>query len=497
MILTIRNLATNVSAATRAEQEWLRAFLSFEDSSRQFARTGGRVVHRAPTRVSLYAPEVNDCFPAGLTALVAREGKKQSFPVEFHDRRVKPDGVPEPGSIADDVEWLREDQVEAVKRCLVRTRGILHLPTGAGKTEVAVALAKVVPCEWLFLVGEADLMHQAARRFEKRTGEEAGLIGDGKFSIRRFTVATFQSLSAAVRPKKFGVPLKSTEKTREVETLLKRVQGIVVDEVHTLPANSFFNVAMMAENAYFRIGLSGTPLARGDRKSLYSIAATGEVIYRLRAEELAEKGHIVRPTIKMIPLSQVGLAATYDGAYTELVVRSNARNRVVAWLAKNAEKPMLVFVRIKRHGTILESMLRKEGLNAEFVWGETSTTMRDDAIRRLRWGDLDAIVCSTVFQTGTDIPELLTLINAAGGRSNIRAIQFVGRVMRTSEGKKSAVVYDISDRDGRLPDGSGSAARWIAKHAQERVKAYMKEGYSVEVEDDTIAALAPLLSKKR
>lgn len=476
MMVSLTNLAAHVVQETPDEHFFLKEFLQFEDEKTAFYKAGGKVRRGKPKKVSLYK---NGTFPAGLAAHVRKAAAERSMPFDWIDKRTPPSGCPKRLTDVDAslYEWLYPDQKEALRHCIRRTRGILKLPTGSGKTEIAVALARCVPCRWLFLAPEVDLMHNAARRFEKRTNEASGRIGEGIWKEERFTSATFQTLAAALKS-------KSSKTRAKAEALLGSVDGIIIDEVHTLPASSFYRVAMAAKNAYFRIGVSGTPLSRGDQKSLFAVAACGEIIHEVTPAELIKLGRISKPTIYMVEHAQAGMSKNYAGAYGSFVVESPTRNQVICAMAHRVPKPGLVFVNRLKHGRTIARQLRTEGLNVEFIWGDKNTAQRDDAIRRLRWGDLDLIVCSPVFQTGTDIPELEGLVIGCGGKSDIATIQRIGRgsrIVRDKDGKvvkDKFTVYDVLDRDARL-EGMESSVKWLARHARRRRDAYLNEGYEV------------------
>ena len=134
--------------------------------------------------------------------------------------------------------------------------------------------------------------------------------------------------------------------------------------------------------------------------------------------------------------------------------QSRARNRALVVAAERAAKPGLVFVREKKHGKILVEQIRKAGLNAEFVWGEKNTSQRDEAIRKLEDGELDVIVCSVVFQTGTDIPSLRSLVIGTGGK-----------VIREIVEKTGAKVNIEDDGTVKVASANGesirAAIKWI------------------------------------
>lgn len=469
MIIELGNVDSRVASSTPAELDWLCGLLSFRDESKAFVRRGGTVERVDPPEMTLLTEQRT--FPAGLTGKVTRDAAAHGLTVHVMDVRVRP-WAPDLGVSTD---WLRPYQREAAERALAKTRGILSLPTGSGKTEIAVAMAMLVPdARWLMVTPEKDLMHNAARRFELRTHEKAGRIGDGLWQPEEhFTAATFQTLAmelkaGSVRCKRF----------------LEGIAGVVFDEVHTLPADTSYAVAQQIP-AYWRIGMSGTPLARGDKKSLFSIAATGSIIMKIEPQFLIDNGWLSTPRIKMIEVRQGGApgAGTYRDAYTRLIVESSARNRYLSSIAMMAAKPGLLFVREKKHGFEMVKMLRARGLRCEFVWGDKSTPERDSAIKKLEWGDLDVIVCSKVFVTGTDIPSLRSIINGMAGKSEIETLQRLGRGMRVTADKSEFELWDVKD----VAEPMDGPNRWNHRHANERFRAYAEQGYEVLVVGDFIA----------
>lgn len=452
MKIAYRNVRSQVLEATPAELAWVNDFLTYEDRSLRYARANG------DSRVRLLNT-FDQSFPSGFVRSLRAAAVEPGFTFEVDDQRLPPCS-PDPTA---DIGWLRDYQREAVDKAIKAERGILWMPTGAGKTEVAAALAKTLRCRWLFVVPQADLIYQTAERFERRTGEKAGVVGDGEWTEARFTVATFQTLAAAVAGR------SSVEKQRAAAALLGAVEGLIVDECHTLPADSVLSVVSKTRNAFWRFGLSGTPLARGDRKSLLAIGALGGIIHRIKPEVLIEAGALSKPTIRVVPCVQASARPSWQGVYGELVVKSKQRNQTVVNMAVAAQKPAFVFVQHVKHGKILKLMLESAGLRADFVWGAHETWLRSKILDRLTSGKLDVVVCSSVFQQAIDVPSLRSVVNAAGGASVIQTIQRIGRGTRVTEDKTTFEVWDVADRGNR----------WLERHTRERVRAYEGEGYEV------------------
>lgn len=454
MRIEVQNVRSRIVEAAPHELAWANEYLTYDDARARYARGSGD----GATRL-LNAFDAS--FPSGFARSLVAAAREAGLAVVLDDARTRP-CEPDPAA---DLAWLRDYQREAVDRCLAAARGIVWIPTGGGKTEVAAGVAKALRCSWLFVVPQADLLYQTAERFTRRTGEEAGIVGDGEWREARFTVATFQTLAAAIGGR------SNIEKQRAAADLLGRVEGLLCDESHTLPADSVLSVVSKTRRAYWRFGLSGTPLARGDRRSLLAIGALGGIIHRIKPDVLIAAGALSRPTIRVVPVVQASSRPTWQGAHGDLVIRSKQRNATVVNICKAATAPGFVFVTHVKHGKVLTKLLTDAGLRVEFVWGAHSTDIRSRVIERLVTGKLDFVVCSSVFQQAIDVPQLRSVINAAGGASAIATIQRIGRGTRVTEDKKTFEAWDIIDRGNR----------WLERHTRERIRAYEGEGYQPQL----------------
>lgn len=422
------------------ERRWLEGILTYES----FGKGG---VLQEYSFVNRFKPE----FPSGLLHHVVTRAKADDVSVEVIDRRVRPVAPVDDA----DLGWLRDYQVDAINAVQKRTRGIIHSPTGSGKTEVLVGLTQRLPCKWLMLAHRGTLVANAAERYQLRTGARAGIVGKGQWDYGDggLVCATFQTLYKA---------LKKGDKN--AYALLEGAEGLIVDESHTLPAWSFLLVANAAKNAYWRVGLSGTPLDRTDHRSQHSIGSLGRIIYRIETSMLIERGYLSQPEIEMRTVEQESDQETYAAVYRNLVVKSVPRNKAVIEMAKNAPKPCMVFVQQIQHGRLLA-----KNLGCDFVDGKAPDAVRQRVLKGLQNGDKDMIVASNIFNEGVDVPDLRSVVIAAGGASTIQAIQRIGRGMRKTDDKDRFKVYDINDE----------GQRWLKRHSRARKKAYEREGHAV------------------
>ncbi len=461
MWVALTNRNARVTRATPEERDWLRGYLSFPDPD---AKWRGRTPEEAIRR--LYE-EVSATFPSGFVPAVVKAGAAEGHRVELVDLRE----VPAERDPSADTRWLRPYQLAAVERCVERGRGVLAHSTGSGKSEVMVALTRVLPCRWLVMAPNLALANNVADRFLLRNREhgvdlgEPGRVGEGRWSEGdRLTCATYQSVQRAVG-------------TARGDALLAGVGGLIAEECHGVPAVTFLE-ATRACDAYWRFGFSATPLARGDMKGALALGALGPVIHKVTAAELVASGDVSRARVRFSTVKHpMPDGFTYGEVYDELVVNSRARNAVLVEMARGAEKPAFLFVNRIEHGRALLTMLRAAGVRAEFAWGDHGAEQLGRYVAALVRGDLDVLVTSAVLKQGHDVPSLRTVVMGAGGKSVIDALQKLGRGSRVERDAAGRVVKD----EFALLDVYDADGSWLEEHSKARRRAYAQEGYEVVV----------------
>jgi superfamily II DNA or RNA helicase len=88
---------------------------------------------------------------------------------------------------------LRPDQERAVQAWMQNKRGVLVMPTGTGKTEVALHIMHRLGVATLVVAPVRDLMYQWQQRIQDRLRYDAGIIGDNTFNKRPISVTTYDS----------------------------------------------------------------------------------------------------------------------------------------------------------------------------------------------------------------------------------------------------------------------------------------------------------------
>jgi hypothetical protein len=98
------------------------------------------------------------------------------------------------------IEWptvrlppLRTEQQAALVAWRLTGRGVLAMPTGTGKTEVALTIMQRTAVSTLVVAPVRDLMYQWHRRILQGLGYDAGIIGDQVFRVAPVSVTTYDS----------------------------------------------------------------------------------------------------------------------------------------------------------------------------------------------------------------------------------------------------------------------------------------------------------------
>jgi len=133
-------------------------------------------------------------------------------------------------------------QAEAVEAWLsAGRRGVVVLPTGAGKSYVAVMAMAQTDRSTLIVAPTIDLMSQWMNLLAAQFGHEhVGGLGGGLHDVRAITVTTYDS--AYIHMPRLG----------------GRFALVIFDECHHLPGPSYAQAAECAI-APFRLGLTATP----------------------------------------------------------------------------------------------------------------------------------------------------------------------------------------------------------------------------------------------
>lgn len=342
-------------------------------------------------------------------------------------------------------------------------RGVVVLPTAAGKTYLAQMAMQSASCSTLITVPTLDLMHQwYAQLLVTFPDAEVGLLGGGSRDRTPILVATYDS--AAIH----------------AESLGNRYALLICDECHHLPSD-FNRVIAEYTIAPYRLGLTATP-DRSDGRHADLDTLLGTIVYRRTAEELAGQAlahhEIVQIRVKLSQQERQQydrLIATRDSflrqsnlwlgtlqgwqRFVQASAQSKAGRR--AMLAHREARSIALGTAGKLR--VLADLLAQHypeqtliftndnatvyRISQEFlipaITHQTPVKERHEILKKFREGDYKTLVASHVLNEGVDVPEASVAILLSGTGSAREYIQRLGRVLRKGSANKFALLYEV------------------------------------------------------
>ena len=255
------------------------------------------------------------------------------------------------------------------------------------------------------------------------------------------------------------------DKFRKIKEMLLNTSVHIMDECHLAACDTVQTIAknIKAEYVY---GMSASPW-RDDGADMLIEAFLGKKIVDISAQTLIKQGYLVQPNIRFLaPKPYHFKTGKYPNVYSRYIVENEQRNSMVLRAATSMVEqgfvPLVLFHTIK-HGDILFDLLKKT-VPTGLLSGKDSAKQRDKIKNELESGRIKCLVASKIFDIGIDLPILSGLVIAGAGKSSVRALQRIGRVIRPYQGKEMSAIIDFADQ-----------APHLMQHAEIRREIYESE----------------------
>ncbi len=359
---------------------------------------------------------------------------------------------------------LRPYQEDALNAWLsAGKRGVIVLPTGSGKTFIALKAIEQLNVPTLIVVPTIDLIDQWRKHLSEQFHVEVGALGGGEEQIEALTVSTYDS--ATIRAEQLG----------------NMFLLLVFDEVHHLPAPTYSQIAELYI-APFRMGLTAT-YEREDEAHEDLPRLMGGKVYEVDVDTLAGE-HLSAYTyekvwINLTPqekeqyeseyaaftnyLRSRGLTLKSPREFQRFIMRTGrdpearkallARNRAlkivlnseakIEALAKHlsADKDAKALI-FTRYNELVYTISRRFLIPA--ITYKTQKEERREILDKFRRGVYRAIVTSQVLDEGIDVPDASAAYILGGTGSSREYIQRLGRILRKKEDKKAKLTEFVA-----------------------------------------------------
>jgi superfamily II DNA or RNA helicase len=343
-------------------------------------------------------------------------------------------------------------------------RGVVVLPTGTGKTFLAVLAIQRAARPTLVVTPTIDLLNQWYAELTLAFDVPVGLLGGGYYDLQPLTVTTYDS--AHIYVDRWG----------------SRYGLLVFDECHHLPGPTYL-LAAVGSLAPFRLGLTATP-ERADGQEVLLPDLVGPTVYRREIRQLAgdflAEYHTERLYVELTPeeqqrhdrareqyrrfVEEQGIAMGGAHGWQRFIQAScrSAEGRA-AFLAYREQRRIALAAPAKLH--LLEQLLARHAGDRVLVFTYDNATVyqiarrflvpaithqtkakeRQRILQRFHAGEYPVVVTSQVLNEGVDVPAASVGIILSGTGSVREHVQRLGRLLR-KHGDKQALLYEVVTR---------------------------------------------------
>jgi superfamily II DNA or RNA helicase len=404
---------------------WLKGELTLSNPAFERAAKYGYNTHNIPEKIHLF--EIRNghlIIPRGMGKRLITYLQKHRIEYEFLDNRLLHKEIDYQSKIK-----LRDYQETAVNKMLEGTQGFLKSPCGSGKTIMMIEMMTRIKQPTLFIVHQKELMEQiitTAVNLTDITKEEIGIIGSGKRTVgERMTVATIQTLNRI-----------------DINEIRDKFGAIFIDEAHHLAAKSFYEVISQFRGCY-RLAVSATP-ERADGLTQMVYACTGSIAHEIKQDHVPT----IIPSLKIVK-TNFRCASNEHSDVVKKLIADKERNELIIETIKSDVEGNYILVLSDRveHLNKLKALITKDlpTLRIEMLTGSIPKGKRKEIMERAKNKEIDILLATQLAREGLDIPHLNRLFLTYPKKSAASVQQEVGRIMRPSDGKESAVVYDFYD----------------------------------------------------
>lgn len=448
--ITVQNNVCNLIADENIIKD-VREYLSVENSNYFFMRKHNPY---APKR--FYFCTEKGRFATGFLHFIVNLLQKSGIQVNIIDQRNNL--VPFDTEFSDDV-WhykLRDYQSEAVqsfnqtKNGLYWPRGVFDGAVNTGKMPILKSLLVNIPAERNLILIHKQELKQQLYDFLSPTFKVGFIHGKHNDTKSEVVIGMYKTVYSRLQDS-------------SITKYLKSVQTLLVDECHVAQSPEFSKLIMKID-AGQRMFLSGTPYTTKDNvKKMKLLGLAGETVMKRTTEQNVKEGVSNPVKVRFFKVNHKGYLDYPDSYKNGVVLNEEKANKIEQYVTQNADKQILIAVKLKEHGFYLFEKLKKI-CNCRLVFGDSFG--REGLLSDFKKGSFQVAI-TTVWNEGINAP-IDTLIYARGESDYTNLEQYIGRILRT-EGKTQT---------GEIIDFFDNRCKYLEEHSKNRLKHY--EGIKVQ-----------------
>lgn len=356
-------------------------------------------------------------------------------------------------------------------------RGLLYLPTGAGKTRVTVEAVLTMMKDGLlsspvlWIAQSQELCEQAIQSF----AEVWRWMGDERpLDVSRFWSG--YEVDQSDEELQIVVAIDKTLDSRLPESSydwLRDAGMVVIDEAHAAGDSPTYTRVLRqlgltsAQTDRPLLGLTATPFKgrNADVNRLFAARFGDNLLKSLPDEDpigelrrrgvLSEVDHHVLGGVEIVPDAEARRMREVSKSMLDAIGQDLDRTQtVVDDIAEQVRAhrgdegfPVLVFAASVASAHTIAALLGTEGVRASAVDGKMRTQQRRAVVQRFKDGEIDVLVNCDLLTQGFDAPKVRALYVARPTFSPNRYLQMVGRGLRGPKngGTERCLVVNVAD----------------------------------------------------
>ena len=344
----------------------------------------------------------------------------------------------------------RQYQREAIRFLSKSKRGIVKAPAGAGKTHIAASALAVCLSNRLSVAAIEIMVNTKEQVEQMQTACDRFPIIQQKANVHIYCAA--------------GAPMGT------------KPNLLIVDECHRAGAAGWSAKIKQCDSA--RWGLSATPFSGDEERDKLLRQLFDNNVHSIERTQLVHNGHLAKAKVLWhTVIAESAIDTIKDESEALIQKRRNKmpwmfrteesarkQENQCRWQAaqqygiwnnfeRDAQIELLANDNIKagnhtivligsiEHGKRLADVIP----GAELVYSKMGAKKRADVIARFRDGSLRCMIGTSAIEEGFDAPIANVIIMAGCGKSERKAIQSTGRVLRPHDGKQCGIIHDFKD----------------------------------------------------
>lgn len=393
-----------------------------------------------------------------------------------------------PPKLVEYQEGLKKQMLQVLERDGNHTRCVVTLPTGGGKTRVAVEAfidwmqPRFADGKYLIWIAQSEeLCEQAIACIEQMWGSREFI---SSLRIYRFfggrDLPTEDLIGGAVVASIQQFHNRVQKGDEAAEIILKNAGAMIIDEAHHAVSNMYDMLLKRAEefcgpDLFPICGLTATPGRTGPSSSQETVKLVGRfdvylvkpdlsddyaknpLLYFREQGYLARARHILHSSGCDYELNDNELESMKSDIPDGFLKRlANDRNRNLKIIRRLIQLPRytstLLYACTVDQAYLFAAILIEQGRRAAAISSDTSVTVRRALISEFKSGKIEFLCNYGVLTTGFDAPSTKCIALCRPTTSEILYEQIIGRGLRGPKfgGTEECIIIDFADNIRRL-----------------------------------------------